>query len=108
MPLGGYPGMDDHNHANRICTISPSIPPVDYRIPVQPATPNKRKMLPPRTPPTQGKEQEMDESNVGGLLMDLAEEGSEDGTSTPAENMGSAIPPTGDKAHETPGTSIGA
>jgi hypothetical protein len=46
------------------------------------------------TSSTTGKEKEMDASNVGGLLMDLAEDESEDGSSTPAEEEASTIPPT--------------
>jgi hypothetical protein len=50
-------------------------------------------MLPPPTPSIKGKEKEKDESNVGGLLMDLAEGGSEDGTSTPTEKDAGTVPP---------------
>jgi hypothetical protein len=83
MPLRYYPGMDDRNHANRLGTISLSVPPSDDGIPVPPSSPDKCKMLPPPTPSTMGKEKEQDESNVGGRLMDLAEDGSKDDTSTP-------------------------
>jgi len=93
MPLGFYPGMDDRDHANQLHTISPSVPPADHEMPIPPPSPNKSKMLPPPTPPTKGKEKEMDESNIGGRLMDLAENGSEDGTNTPTKKEASAIPP---------------
>ena len=102
MPLGYYPSMDDRDHANRLRTISPSVPPADHEIPVPPPSPDKSKMLPPPTPPTKGKEK--DEGKVGGLLMDLAEDGSEDGTSTPAEEEAGTTPaaPTGKEAGTTP------
>jgi hypothetical protein len=48
-------------------------------------------MLPPLTPSTKGKEKEKDDSNVGGRLMDLADDESEDGTSTPTENDAGAV-----------------
>ena len=41
-----------------------------------------------------GKQKEKDGSNVGRLLMDLGEDGSEDGTSTPTGKEASTIPPT--------------
>jgi hypothetical protein len=50
-------------------------------------------MLPPPTPLTEGKEKERDENNVAGLLMDLAEDGLEDGTSTPTAKVARMIPP---------------
>jgi len=56
-------------------------------------SPDKSKMLPPPTPSIKGKEKERDGNNVGGLLMDLAEGGSEDGTSTPTEKGGGTVPP---------------
>jgi hypothetical protein len=107
MALRYYPGMDDCNNANWLRTISPSVPPADHGIPpadhaitpadhaisVRPPSPDKSKMLPPPTPSTKGKENENDESNVGGLLMDLAEGGSEDGTSTPTEKDAGTAPP---------------
>jgi hypothetical protein len=121
MPLSYYPGMDDRNNANRLCTISPSvppadhgippadhgippadhgippadhgIPPADHGIPVPPQSPDKRMMLPPPAPSIKGKEKQKDESNVGGLLMDLAEGGSEDGTSAPTEKDAGTVPP---------------
>jgi len=100
MPLNYYPGMDDRNHANPLRTISPSVPPAEHDIPVPPPSPDKSRMLPPPTPPTKGKEKENDESNVGGLLMDLAEDGCEDVISTPTEKHAGTIPPasTGKKA----------
>jgi len=86
MPLSYYTGMDDCNNAIRLRTISPSvppaehgirpahhgIPPADHGLPVPPPSPDKTKMLPPPTQSIKGKEKEKDESNVGGLLMDLA------------------------------------
>jgi hypothetical protein len=107
MPLSYYPGMDDCNLANRLRTISASvlpadhgIPPADYGIPpadhgisVPPPSPDTSKMLPPPTPSTKGKEKEKDESNVGGLLMDLAKGGTEDGTSTATEKDAGKAPP---------------
>jgi len=50
-------------------------------------------MLPPATPATKGKENENDGSNVGGLLTDLAEDGSEDGTRTPVQEDAGTTPP---------------
>jgi len=93
MPLRYYPGMDDRNLANRLHAISPSVPPAHHEMPVPPPSPNKSKMLPPPTPPNKGKEKEKNESNVGGLLMDLAKDGSEDGTSTPTEKYAGTAPP---------------
>jgi hypothetical protein len=93
MPLSYYPGMDDRNHANRLHTISPSVPPADHGIPVPPPSPDKSKMLPPPTPSIKGKEKDKDESNVGGLLMDLAENGYEDRTSTPTEKDAGTVRP---------------
>jgi hypothetical protein len=40
----------------------------------------------------QGKRMEMDKSNIGGHVMDLAENGSEDGTSTPTKKDHGAVP----------------
>jgi len=51
-------------------------------------------MLPPPTPATKGKEKEKDRSNVGGHLTDLAEDGSEDATSTSAQKQAGTIPAT--------------
>jgi len=93
MPRRDDPGMDDRNHANRLRTISPPVPPANHEIPVPPPSPDNNKMLPPPTPPTKGKAKEKDESNVRGLLMDLAEDGSEDGTSTPTEKDADTAPP---------------
>jgi hypothetical protein len=121
MPLSYFPGMDDHNNANRLCTISTSvppanndippadhgippahngippadsgIPPTDNGIPVPPPSPDTSKMLPPPTPSIMAKEKEKDESNVGGLLINLAKGGSEDGTSTPTEKDAVTVPP---------------
>jgi len=114
MPLSYYPGMDDRNNANLFRTISPSVPPADHGIPpadhgippadygIPPAnhgrpvplpSPDKSKMLPPPTSSIKGKKKEKDGSNVGGLLMDLAEGGSEDGTSTPTEKDAGTVPP---------------
>jgi len=113
-PLSSYPGMDDHDNANQLRTISPSVPPADngippadlaispsdhgispadHWIPVPPPSPDKSRMLPPRTPSTVEKEMEKDGSNVGGLLLDLAVDGSVDGTSTPAKDKAGTIPP---------------
>jgi len=114
MPLSHYTGMDDGNNANWLRTISPSIPPAehgippadhgippadhgippaDHGLPVPPPSPDRSKMLPLPTPSIKGKEKENDESNIGGLLMDLAEGGSEDGTSTPTEKETGTVPP---------------
>jgi hypothetical protein len=89
MPLSNCPGMDYHNNANQLRTISPSvppthhgIPPADPRIPIPHPSPDMSQMLAPRTPSIKGKEEEKDESNTGGHLMDLAEDESADGTST--------------------------
>jgi hypothetical protein len=61
-------------------------------------------MFPPLTPLTKGKEKKKDESNVGGLLMDLAEDWSEDGTSTPTKTDTITLPPapTEEVADTTP------
>jgi len=104
MPLSYNPGMDYCNHANRLRTISPSVPAADHAIPVPLPSPDMSKMLPLPTPPNKGKDNEKDQSNVGRLLMDLAQDGSEDGTSTPTENdAGTILPaPTGKEAGTTP------
>jgi len=96
MPLGYYLGMDDSDHANQLRTISPSVPTADHEISVPPPAPNKCKMLPSPTTPTKKTwmEQENDGSNIGALLMDLGEDGSDDATSTPAANAASTILPT--------------
>jgi len=110
LPHTCYPGMGDHSNANPLRTVSPSIvpanhgiPPADHEIPVPPSSPDKSKMCPPPTSSNKGKEKENDVSNIGGLLMDLAKDGSEDGTSTPAENDASTKPPapTGKEAGTT-------
>jgi len=100
MPFSYYPGMDDGNNPNRLHTISPSvlpadhgILPADHGISIPPPSHNKSKMLPLPIPSTKGKEEEKDESNVGGILIDLTEDRSEDGTSTPSVNDAGAIPP---------------
>ena len=121
MPLTYYPRMDDGNNPNRLTTISRSvphaehrippaghgtppadhgtpptnhgIPPADHEIPIPPPSPNKSYILPPPTPSTKGKEKEKDGRNLGGLLMDLAEDGSENGTSTGTEKGTSTGPP---------------
>jgi len=68
-------------------------PPADYGIPVPPPSPNYPKMLPLPTPSTKGNEKEKNGHNIEGLLMDLAEDGSEDGMSTPTEKDAGTIPP---------------
>jgi len=40
MPLGYHPHMDDCNHANQLCTISPSVPCANQKLPVPPLSPN--------------------------------------------------------------------
>jgi hypothetical protein len=56
-----------------------------------------------------GNDTDKDESNVGGLLMELAEGGSDIGTSTPAENDAITVPPapTEKDARTTPPASTG-
>jgi hypothetical protein len=49
-------------------------------------------MLPSPTPPTKGKAQEKNESYLGEQLMDLAEDGSEEGTSTPSDSDACMVP----------------
>jgi len=93
IPLSYYPGLDYRNYANWLWTISPSVPPPDSEIPIPPPSPDKSKMLPPPTPPTMGKEKETDEGNIGGLLMDLAENGSEDETRTATMKDTGTAPP---------------
>ena len=58
-----------------------------------PPSPNMRTMLPLPTPPTQGMANEMDRSNVGKLVMDLAKDGSENGTSTTTDKAASTVLP---------------
>jgi len=84
MPRSYYPSMDDLNNANYLCTISPSVPPANHGIPladhgisVPPPSSDKSKILPLRIQSTRGRAKEMYESNVGGLLLDLAEDGSD-------------------------------
>jgi len=50
-------------------------------------------MLPPPTPPSKGPEKENDGGKVGGFWIDLAKDWSENGTSTPAEEEATMIPP---------------
>jgi hypothetical protein len=50
-------------------------------------------MLPLPTPSIKRKEKEKDENHIGGLLMDLAEGGSEDGTSTSTKKDAGTVPP---------------
>jgi len=61
-------------------------------------------MVPRATAPTKGKEMENDESNIGELWMDLAEDGSQDGTSSHTEKDTSVIlrAPTDTEASITP------
>ena len=109
MPLSYYPGMEDHNNANWLRTIPQSVPtadlglsPATHWMSVPPPSPDRSKMLPPPSPSIKGNEKETDESNVGGLLKQLAENGSEDGTSTPSERDTGTVPtaPT-EKDHGT-------
>jgi len=93
MRLSYFPGMDDCNHTNQLRTISSRVPPADHEIPVPPLSPDKSKMLPPPIPPNRGNEKENHESNVGGRLTDLAEDGSEDETSTPTKKNAGSMPP---------------
>jgi len=93
MPLSYYPGMDDLNHTNKIHRISPSVPHVDDEIPVPPPSPDKSNILPPPRPPTKGMDKEKDGSTVGGRLMDIAKDGSDDGTITPTYEEAGTIPP---------------
>jgi len=61
-------------------------------------------MLPPFTLLSKGQEKEPDTSNIGGLLMNLPEAGSDDGTSIPTEKdtCTSSPPPTDKEAGRTP------
>jgi hypothetical protein len=52
MPLGCSPGRHYRDQANRLRTISPSVPPADHVIPGLPPSSDKSKMLPRRTPST--------------------------------------------------------
>jgi len=118
--LTDYPATDDRRNANALRILSPSVPPADHgippadnvtcsadrgtppadhgiprtnhRIPVPPPSADISKILPPPTPSSKGKEKEKNESNIGGHLMDLAEVGPEDGTSTPADNDTGSMP----------------
>jgi len=96
MHLNDYAGLDDHNHANQLHTISPSVPPTDHGIPIPHPSHSKSKMQSLQMTPTEGMEQEeeMDGSIIGGPLMDLALEQSEDGTSTCTEKESGTISPT--------------
>jgi len=100
MPLSYYLGMDDRNNTNRLPAMSPSVPPADHGIrpadhgiSVPPPSHDQSNLLPPPIPLMKGKEKEKDESNVGGLLINLAENGSEDGTSAPTEKDAGTVPP---------------
>jgi len=81
--------MNNCNHADLLRTISPSVLPADYKTHVPPLSPDKGKLLPQLTTLTMG--QEIDVGNIGGLLIDLAKDGSEDRTSTPTEKEAGAI-----------------
>jgi hypothetical protein len=50
-------------------------------------------MLPPPTPSTKEMEKAIDGSNVEGLVMDLAKNGSKVRTNTPAKEVASTTPP---------------
>ena len=78
IQLGYYPGMNDSDYANWLRTISTSVPPADHATTAPPPSPDTRKMLPSQTAPTKkaAKELEKDGSNIRGLLMDLAMDGS--------------------------------
>jgi len=91
MARGYYPRMDDRDHANPLCSISPSVPPADRKEPIPPPSPDQSKMLARLPPPTNRKEEEKDGSNVTQLLMDVAEDVSQDGTSTPTEEEAGTI-----------------
>jgi len=91
MPLSYYPSLVNCNHTNRLCTISPSVPPANHDILFPPSSPDKSKMLPPPTPPTKWKTIEQDESTIGGFLMDFAFDGSEDWNSTPTKKEARTI-----------------
>jgi hypothetical protein len=100
MPLNYYPGIENRNIANRLRTISQSVPPADHGIPpanygisVPPSSPDTSKMPPPPTPLTKGKEKKKDAGNVGGISMDLAKGESGDTTSTPTKKEASMVPP---------------
>jgi len=68
------------------------IPPPDHGLLVPPPSADKSKMIPLRTQSTHGKDKEMDGGNVGGHLMALADDRSEDETSTPTEKNAGGIP----------------
>jgi len=100
IPLSYYPGMDDPNNTNQLRTISPLVPPAelgirpaDHGISIPPPSPDNSMILSPPSQSTKGKEKEKDESNVGGLVTDLAEGGCQHGTSTPTEKQACTDPP---------------
>jgi len=93
--------MDDRGHPKRLGTISPAELPANHEIPIPSASLNqsqthpslysdKNKTLPLQTPAT--KQKEKLGSNMRGLLIELAMDGSEDGTGNPVKNEDSAIP----------------
>jgi len=94
MQLSYIPGMDDPDNLNPVRTISPSALVANHGIPVPPPSPNRSIMHPPAIPPTNVKEIERDESNIGELLMDLVKNESVDGGSAPTEKEAGTIWPT--------------
>jgi len=85
--------MNNSTHADQLCTISPSVPPADHRISVPAPSSDQSNMPQPPTRSTKGTEKETDESKVGGRLLDLSRDGSEDETSNPTEKDTGNVPP---------------
>jgi len=89
MPHTKYPSMDNCHNANWLHIIPPSVLPGCHETPAPPPSPDWSKRLPLRTTAMKGKEK--DYRNVGGLLLDLADAGSEDRTSIPAKKEAGTI-----------------
>jgi hypothetical protein len=94
------PGMDDSNNPIRLGSIAPWPPPLDHGIlpanhgiQVPSPSPVKSMLLPLPTTSTKGMEKAQNGSNIGVLVMDLAKDGSEDRTGTPAKEEAHQIPP---------------
>lgn len=88
-----YTGLDDRNTATEYWTTSHSVPPADHTVAIPHPSPDRSKKLRLPRPPTMGKENENIEINVGGIVMDLAEDGCKDNINTPTKKDARKIPP---------------
>jgi len=78
MPCRWYHAMDVHNYIYRHCILTLSVPPAEHGIALLPPSPDQHRLIPSISTPTQIV------SNIWGLLIDMAEDGSGDSSSCPA------------------------